>query len=96
MCGEVERRGRNISACFSLGFHLLQDLTEIYQDDKGEGEKNTITKVSVWVQENNSLFLLSVCGELLGMWSETNYAAEEHKEKASSFNSVYQSYKVMS
>ena len=42
----MERRGRNVSACFSLGFRLLQNLTEIYQDDKGEEEKNTLTKVS--------------------------------------------------
>lgn len=39
-------RGRNGSACFSSGFYLLQNLTEIYQDGKGEGEKNTLAKVS--------------------------------------------------
>jgi len=31
---------------FLWDFILLQNLTETYQDDKGEGEKNTLTKVS--------------------------------------------------
>lgn len=35
-----------MSACFSLGFRLLQDLTEIYQDDRREGEKSTLKMVS--------------------------------------------------
>lgn len=61
----MERRERNVSACFSLGFRVLQNLTERYQDDKGKGKKNSLTKVPDCL--SSFPFPLFECGELFGL-----------------------------